>query len=57
MPTLSYFATVKKQIKNIPTPGKNVIGGVSRTIGGQKFRIGVYTDHFEDLKKAVKKIG
>jgi len=53
MPTLN---DIIRQLERIPTPNKITIGGrPEMIIGGKPIRIGVYTDDFEKLKRALEK--
>jgi hypothetical protein len=51
------FAELLSQFKNVNQPNKITVGGVKQmVIGGEKIRIGVYGDDFENLKKALEKV-
>jgi len=51
------FDPLKDKFENLPAPNKITVGGSAKlVVGGKPIRVGVLTDHFEELLKAVENI-
>lgn len=54
--TVAKFDVALEQLKNVPSPRKATISVSPVAIGGVECRIGVFTTHFESLKKRFEKV-